>query len=107
MSTAVARIPTADVRVSISAPVKKLCPVKDEKDAGWVTIAYRTGGEAIELHGLAELLATFADRRLSHEDFTAELADALNADVSSRWMTAGMEVVCDAVLRESVNPDGA
>lgn len=95
------RIPTADVNVTLTAPVTKLCPVKDETDTGTVTITYRTHGYAIEFHSLAAYLAEFTTRHLSHEDFTAQIAEATGGDVSSTWTTAGIEVTC-AVLREPV-----
>lgn len=93
-------IPAADVTVTIVAAVTKLCPVKDETDTGIVTIVYRTSGEAFELHALRAYFDGFTDRHLSHEDFTAEVADATGGDVTSLWATAGMEVTC-AVVRES------
>lgn len=95
-------IPAADSLVTITAPVVKQCPVKHETDDGTVTITYRTGGAAFELHDLAEYLETFAGRHVSHEDFTAAVATELSADVTSTWHTAGMEVRV-AVLRQPVN----
>lgn len=93
------RIPAPDVKVSIFADVAKLCPVKDETDTGTVAITYATRGEAFELHALRAYLDAFADRHVSHEDFTVVVAQTLKADVVSRWVTAGMEVTC-AVVRE-------
>lgn len=91
---------TARLTETVTADVTKLCPVKDETDTGTVTITYVIRGEAFELHALRTYLDTFADRRISHEDFTAEVAQTLNVDVVSSWVTAGMEVTC-AVVRES------
>jgi NADPH-dependent 7-cyano-7-deazaguanine reductase QueF len=93
------RISAADVHVTITAPVRKLCPVKNETDDGMATLTYRTHGEAIELHDLAEYLGSFAGTHMSHEDFTEELADYTGAHVSTTWGTAGMEVRCE-VLRQ-------
>lgn len=89
------RIDAADVTVAITAPVSKLCPVKNERDDGYVTIEYRTNGSAFELHALADYLRSFAERHLSHEDFTHEVATHLDADVSSTWATGGMTVTCE------------
>lgn len=88
------RIASADVTVTITAPVSKLCPVKDERDNGTVTITYCTDGSAFELHDLAGYLRSFRDRHLSHEDFTHEIAEHLAAAVTSSWTTAGMTVAC-------------
>jgi NADPH-dependent 7-cyano-7-deazaguanine reductase QueF len=93
------RIAAADVTVTITASVTKRCPVKNEVDEGTATITYRTHGEAIELHDLADYLSSFAGTHMSHEDFTEELAEYTGAHVSTTWGTAGMEVRCE-VLRE-------
>lgn len=100
------RLDCPDLLVTITAPVRKMCPVVNEVDEGTATIRYRTFGLAWELHALAAYLASFADRPLSHEDCTAEIAGHLNADVTTSWTTAGMEVTC-AFFREPVNAEGA
>lgn len=85
------RIAAPDVQVTLTAPVRKLCPVKDEVDEGTVTLSYRTGRlGALELHDLAAYFAGFTGRHLSHEEFTFEVARATGAEVSSSWETAGI-----------------
>jgi NADPH-dependent 7-cyano-7-deazaguanine reductase QueF len=95
------RVSAATVTETVTAAVTKLCPVRDETDEGTVTIVYTTRDGALELHALAAFLASFADQRMSHEDFTAWVADATGGNVTSRWVTAGMEVTC-AVVREPI-----
>jgi NADPH-dependent 7-cyano-7-deazaguanine reductase QueF len=104
--TTLVRIPTADVSVTITAEVRKLCPVKNETDHGTAVFEYRTNGQAIELHDLAEYLGSFSGTHMSHEDFTAEIAEYTNTHVTTTWLTAGMEVRCE-VLREPVHTEGA
>lgn len=90
------RIDTASVLTTITAPVRKMCPVLHETDEGQVVITYQTEGSAYELHDLAKYLADFASMAISHEDFTDLVAQALHADVTSTWTTAGMGVTCRA-----------
>jgi NADPH-dependent 7-cyano-7-deazaguanine reductase QueF len=84
----------ARVLVRVTAPVSKRCPFVDEIDVGTVTLTWSTDGKTAELHALREWLDTFKDRAISHEDFTREVADRLNGQAESTWMTAGMEVRC-------------
>jgi NADPH-dependent 7-cyano-7-deazaguanine reductase QueF len=97
MTSMIEQILTADVDVTITAPVTKLCPVKDETDHGTVTLTYRTHGNGLELHAVAAYLDTFTTRHLSHEDFTAEVANATGCTVTSSWTTAGMTVTCSSL----------
>lgn len=85
-------IEVPDCLVVVTAPVTKMCPVKNEVDEGTVTISYQTHGKAIELHDLAAYLATFSDRHISHEEFVHLVARETGAEVSSIWATAGMSV---------------
>jgi NADPH-dependent 7-cyano-7-deazaguanine reductase QueF len=100
------RIASADLNVTIVASITKVCPVKDEIDTGSVTLAYRTHGQAIELHHLARFLGSFRNMNISHEDVTRQIAIYTGCHVETTWMTAGMEVRC-AVLREPINAKGA
>lgn len=96
---------------------RKRCPVADEVDLGDVTVAWATTDVTLELHALAELVATYRDVAISHEDFVADLAGQLaGSGVELRSVgwdgeTAGGRVFvgleCDAVLRESLDAAGA
>jgi NADPH-dependent 7-cyano-7-deazaguanine reductase QueF len=85
-------------RVTITGALVHLCPHVDETDDGAVTIAWTTAGATLELHSLAAHLATYAGQRISHENLTAILTDALtlpgiaDVTVTARFATAGLEV---------------
>ena len=86
--------------MTVTAPVRHLCPFKDEVDDGTVRITYSLAGRTLELHSLRAWLDTLADRTVSHEDLTRALSDTLThehhlADVRvvTEWETAGMHVV--------------
>lgn len=88
----------AATRVTIAAPVTHLCPHVDEVDEGTVAVAWTTAGATIELHSLAAHLQTYAGQRISHENLTAQLAEALtlpgvaDVTVTARFTTAGLAV---------------
>lgn len=92
---------TNDVTMTVTAPLKHLCPFVDEIDDGTIEITWAVDGATFELHALADYLRGFKDSRLSHEEIT----DAIRHDLScvpgvqlvsavSTWTTAGMEVTC-------------
>lgn len=91
---------SAVVRVRIVAPATHRCPFRDELDQGEVRIEWTTSlGETLELHALAGLIAARADEEISHEQWTADLAEQVAAAavvdglcVTSEWQTAGLRV---------------
>lgn len=101
------RVKSSEVEVTITAQISKRCPFKGEVDHGVVVINHRTTNGAYELHSLRSFLDQFAHRAVSHEDLTWALAATFRGDVTTRWHTAGMEVECHAVLRESDDRAGA
>lgn len=111
MITSVPSVP--GVSVTVTAPVRHLCPFKDEIDDGRLTLSWRTDHSTVELHSLRQFLGVFADARISHEEVVSEIWGAMNrvagirsVTVSTTWRTAGMEVACE-VLRQPVHPTGA
>src|SRR5262245_42617343 len=94
------------VQVSAEFTARHLCPFVEEADEGLVTISWITSaGETYELHALAKLVASRQFERVSHEQWTADLAAALTVGakvtglaVASAWSTAGGTVTvrsCD------------
>lgn len=93
--------PPEPVTLTATAPLRHLCPFKDEVDEGTVTSGWSTCGSTLELHSLAAYLTSWAEQTISHE----ELTDAIRRDLESvpgiyaptvetRWTTAGMGVTC-------------
>lgn len=90
----------AVVRITVTSPASHLCPFRDEVDDGTVQVSWTTSqGETLELHTLAQLIRGRAGTEISHEQWTADLVDMINAGakvadltVSSQWSTAGMSV---------------
>lgn len=88
------------VRVTVQADAQHRCPFKDELDRGTVVVEWTTAhGETLELHKLAALIARHVDVEISHEQWTAELMNAIRegaqvADlrVVSSWVTGGLLV---------------
>lgn len=85
--------------VSVTSPIRHLCPFKDEIDDGFVTITWSvSAGQTLELHSLCEYLDSFEGIEVSHEDITAWIMDAISSAgmsgvrVSTSWVTAGMDV---------------
>lgn len=93
--------------VTISSPIRHLCPFTDEADAGTVTITWTCRGATLELHSLAAWLDSFADQTISHEELPAAVADGLRTAaaeshpafgdivvtaVTARFTTAGIDV---------------
>jgi NADPH-dependent 7-cyano-7-deazaguanine reductase QueF len=91
----------ADVTMTVTAPVRHLCPFVNEVDEGFITITWRVDGATLELHSLADYLREFKDSELSHEAFTDRVSHDLSliagvdlVTVQTTWTTAGMEVKC-------------
>lgn len=88
------------VTVSAAGPVVHLCPFKDERDDGQVTITWHTEGQTVELHSLAAYLAGFADLKISHETLARRIEDDLtefcpgitDPSVTVTFQTAGFTV---------------
>lgn len=82
--------------LTVEGDVTKLCPYKDERDDGTVTVTFEVSdGDGPELHDVARKLRLYEDVKLSHEDFTRQVKDVLSATaVTSRWLTAGLTVTC-------------
>jgi len=80
------------MRTTIRRPVIKLCPFKDETDAGELIIMFP--GEAPELHALAAKVDALAAGPVSHEDFTSAVAALLPAgsQVATTWNTGPWSV---------------
>lgn len=105
-------VPTdAEVAASATATIWHQCPFVDETDRGTVTIGWTCYGSTIELHSLAAYLKTFTDRRISHEDLVAEIADTLRGcspdisgiTVTGRFSTAGLTVeITNVVPRDAI-----
>jgi hypothetical protein len=85
------------VIVTVTGPVTKRCPYRDEIDEGTVTMTFLVlSGDAPELHGLAEQIAAGLNEKVSHEDYTRAMwatwfPKGLRR-VETTWTTAGMEV---------------
>jgi NADPH-dependent 7-cyano-7-deazaguanine reductase QueF len=105
----------AVVRVTATFPLTHLCPFAQEIDRGSVTISWTTLAGTIELHSLRDYLAGFAVVAASHEEITGRIEEDLlmpdviaDVQVTTRWQTAGAEVVVtSAVPGERVEPAGA
>lgn len=83
------------MRVIVTAQVSKLCPHKDERDFGTVTLTFY--GEAPELHEVAKLLHSCEDVRISHEQYTDMLrCQWEGVEATTTWTTAGLGVVVEA-----------
>jgi hypothetical protein len=99
-------VPCPDVvHMSVDFVARHLCPFVDEVDEGAVTVSWVTSrGVTFELHALADLVASRELERVSHEQWTAELAATLTAStgvsglvVTSVWSTAGGTVTVRSV----------
>jgi NADPH-dependent 7-cyano-7-deazaguanine reductase QueF len=93
------------VGVITTASAAHLCPFRDEQDYGTVSVSWTTAcGQTVELHALGELIRSVADVRISHEQWTADLASTIAAGVAvddltvtSQWSTAGLTVSVSAL----------
>lgn len=91
------------VAVTITSPLRHLCPFVNEVDYGTVTVTWQTIGATYELHSLAEYLRGFKDSEMSHESITDRIRHDLAAcsdldvvSVETTWTTAGMGVSCSS-----------
>ena len=76
---------------TIRRPVIKRCPFKDETDAGELVITFP--GDAPELHNLAVQVDELAAKPVTHEDFTAAVAEMVpEARVVTTWHTGPWSV---------------
>jgi NADPH-dependent 7-cyano-7-deazaguanine reductase QueF len=96
------------VILSATAPARHLCPFKNEKDEGTVTVYWVTEGRTLELHSLRRHLddfaAAYSNTEISHEEYTQRVRDGLTFQghlhglritmVVTNWDTAGMPVSC-------------
>ncbi|GAC1575025.1 MAG: hypothetical protein NVS3B18_08680 [Candidatus Dormibacteria bacterium] len=87
------------MKVTVTAPVTKRCPYRDEQDDGTLTLTFEVAEQAPELHKLAEELTAWEGEAVSHEEFTALIlrwfADAGCVAARSTWTTAGLAVTVD------------
>ena len=95
--------------ITISRPVIKHCPYRNETDAGILTITFPD--DAPELHDLASRIDALCARPVTHETFTDAVA-ALVPDastVTTTWHTGpwSAEVTRAGLLRESQYPESA
>lgn len=89
---------TGPTTLTVRAPLAHICPVVSEPDYGTVTITYKPATRLLELHALAGFLRSFADKKITHEDLTADLATVLRIalapealTVTTSWTTAGLD----------------
>lgn len=87
------------MRVTVTGPIRKLCPYRDERDEGTATLTFDLpSGDAPELHQLAKQLDAIGDQKASHEDYTRALyatwQHAGLTHVETLWHTAGLEIRC-------------
>lgn len=93
---------SSDVTITVTSPLRHLCPHKDEVDNGTITVIWRCNGATFELHSLRELYKGFKGSAISHEQLTDRIRHDLSTasplidviSVSTWWTTAGMEVTC-------------
>lgn len=106
-------VPCADVvEMAAEFVASHLCPFVDEVDEGAVTVSWVTScGETFELHALAAVVGSREKERVSHERWTADLADVLGAGakvdgltVTSVWSTAGAKVTVRVPAVEGGDP---
>jgi hypothetical protein len=85
---------------TLTRQVVKRCPYKDETDAGELVIVI--DGDVPELHELGRQVDELSAGRITHEDFTSDVAALLpGAQVTTRWKTGpwSVEVSISAVPR--------
>lgn len=104
----------ARTTVTYTGPLVHRCPYVDETDNGTVTITWSTDGATLELHTLAGWLRTWAAVTTSHETLTGVIRACIagqsciaDVSVSTRWDTAGAEVVVRAVPGQRLESAGA
>lgn len=83
------------MKTIVTGPLVHKCPYEDD-DIDLGTVRLEWDGPAPELHGVADFLAGFAERTVTHEVATQLIASELNARVTTTWVTAGLEVIVEA-----------
>jgi len=88
----------------VSGVVSHLCPFRDERDDGRTSIRWVVQTHTIELHSLRVWLDSLAEKKTSHEQFTAAVRAAVSGlegiaevQVVSYWETAGFKVTAEAL----------
>ena len=89
------------------------CPVNGKRDEAKVTVTYTPAETALELTALADYLASFQDRPITHEAVTAIIADEIRWSVMSDDVTVatdwtpvegiGCVVTCSTSPRSAAN----
>lgn len=78
---------------TITRRVVKRCPFVDETDIGELTV--EIPGDAPELHDLGRQVDQFGNAKVSHEDYTRQIATLVpGAVVTTRWETGPWTVEC-------------
>lgn len=95
---------SAPSRITITGQLVHQCPHVNETDNGTVTISWTCNGETLELHGLAQYLASFRGVPVTHETITEQIRGDLAAidgiedvTVSTTWTTAQLAVRVEAM----------
>jgi NADPH-dependent 7-cyano-7-deazaguanine reductase QueF len=87
------------------------CPVNEKRDSARVTVTYRPVEQVLELTALADYLASFQERPITHEAATAIIADEIRWSVLSDdvTVTTDWEPVegIDCVVTCSTSPRSA
>lgn len=85
------------MRVALRTEARHRCPFADEADIGTVELVYdHDPAEGVyDVREVVAFLASFTAERITHEDYTAALAQAFpGCTITTRFVTAGVEVVC-------------
>lgn len=97
---AIRRSSFSDIQIHLTQRVKHLCPVVEEVDVGDLLVSYTPDEMYLELHSFRSFLDGFADREISSEDYTVEVARYVEMHTSPRrlqvqttWHTAGIEMI--------------
>lgn len=75
----------------VSGVLVHACPYHDEIDRGTIVLTFY-GDTTPELHSLANRLASFETKKITHEALTALIAKETGAAVVTKWVTAGLSV---------------
>ena len=78
--------------ITVRCEVSKLCPYVDERDCGYLKVTWPI--DAPELHEFYERLEDLGARKMSHEDYTREVAQlaGIGARVETEWRTGNWDV---------------
>jgi NADPH-dependent 7-cyano-7-deazaguanine reductase QueF len=83
--------PSARISVQLVGRLTCRCPVNGERDEATVTITYTPVEMVLELAALADYLAGFQDRSITHEAVTAIIADEIRWSVMSDDVTVATD----------------